>query len=220
MYLYLYKNEAINIKSQLEPGREKQSDFSERMVKKALRDYAPRKGIANTEEELKSLIILRDEKGKPYFAFSDLAGRQSEKFPIHYSVSHSGSFWGCLMAQEPVGFDMEEFRDKVNHIKIAKRYFTEEEYQYILKMGLEGFFDIWVSKEAYVKFLGLGLSKGLDSFSVIKDGKLSPFVRMLKNEDEPEAQLSRIETYSIQHGVKAAHCSGSGKAIESILTIV
>lgn len=220
MYLYLYRNESVDIKPGTELISKDRSDFSDYMVKKILRDYFAKKSLVIPEEKLKALKILRDRKGKPYFMFpcakkSDLVN----KHPIHYSVSHSGAWWGCMITDEPVGFDIEQYSEKVNHLKIAKRYFTKREYQYILQTGLVGFFKIWVRKEAYVKFLGLGLAKGLDSFSVIRDMQLSPVIIQIKKEDEQVLPICCIEECFIEKGIEAAYCSNSGNPIKEIILL-
>jgi len=162
-------------------------------------------------------MIQREAKGKPYFA--DLSGgKYKGKSAVHYSVSHSGNWWGCLMAEEPVGFDMEVCREKINYEKIAQRFFTKEECEWIHSYGLDAFFDIWVRKEAYVKYLGSGLGEGLDSFSVIENGHLAQMVSAKK--DEGGKHLSCfIQSCEIQDGVKAAYCSSSGNPVKTIISL-
>ncbi|MDD4566221.1 MAG: 4'-phosphopantetheinyl transferase superfamily protein [Eubacteriales bacterium] len=230
MYLYLHKHESSGAagaqrpKDDWLPGnkpfRENRSDFSDNMVKKILRDYSAKKHLMISEEELKALRILRDRKGKPYpmFPCAEESGPVNRQ-PIHYSVSHSGTWWGCMIADEPVGFDLEKYREKVNHLKIAKRYFTETEYQYILNTGLNGFFKVWVRKEAYVKFLGFGLAKGLDSFSVIRDMQLSPVIVPIKKGTERGSPFCRMEGCFIEEDIEAAYCNSSGNPIKEIISL-
>lgn len=209
MYLYLHKHESIDKK----PGTESSDDKSYRsdnMVKKILRDYLDKKDVMVSEEELNNLQILRDRKGKPHIQFPCREENGSKnRLPIHYSISHSGNWWGCIMADEPVGFDIEQHRDKVNHYKIAERYFTKMEKEYILRTGLDGFFKVWVRKEAYVKFLGSGLANVLNRFSVINDMELSPIVIPIIKEGEPGLPFCHINECFIENGIEAAYCSGS-----------
>ena len=60
---------------------------------------------------------------------------------------------------------------------IAKRFFSENEYKYILESESQGnaFYEIWTKKEAYVKFLGTGLSTPLSSFDVTNKNLSSKF---------------------------------------------
>lgn len=97
--------------------------------------------------------------GKPYFKDIDF---------VHFSVSHSGGIWALAMHDKPVGLDIE-FRKKRldNYLKLAERFFTVQEYDYVKMNGLGGFLRIWVRKEACLKLTGQGLSGGLRSFTVI-----------------------------------------------------
>ncbi len=100
--------------------------------------------------------------GKPYLLNSD---------GYHFSVSHSGSCIAFAGGDAPVGIDVERIRE--GRLKIAKRFFTGNEYSFIEKSADPDteFFKIWTAKEAYVKMLGVGLSKPLRSFDVL-DGSL------------------------------------------------
>lgn len=218
MYLYLYQNEAQNTVKQRGEEKKDSSGFSEQMVRKALRDYNNREKLGIPVEKLDETEIQRREKGKPYFSLPEEKDR-SIKPQVHYSVSHSRDWWGCLMAEEPVGFDLEIFREKIDFEKIAKRFFTEEEHKYTQLYGLEGFFELWVRKEAYIKYLGLGLAKGLNTFSVIQAGKLSSRVIEKKKGRGEEHLVCHISACEIQKDVKAAYCSGSGKSIKSIISL-
>ena len=217
MYLYLYHDENQSNKAKEDFDQKKRSEFRELLVRKALKDYAKRQQLEMKESDLQRIMIRKEEKGKPYFAvlFEDCT---ETKLTTHYSVSHSGRWWGCLMAEEPVGFDLEVHRENVSYNKIAQRYFTEEEHEFISAEGLEAFFEIWVRKEAIVKYLGSGLAEGLDSFSVIK-GELFLNEVIVKEKDGRESLTCRISTCEIQDGVKSAYCSESGTLIRNIITL-
>ena len=209
MYLYIYQRDSDALKVS-------DSRFSDRMVRSALDDFLNRKKIRISEETLNHLEIRRDEKGKP--CFSCPMQKVSRLEAVHYSVSHSGTWWGCLMAEESVGFDMEAFRDRIHYMEIAKRFFTEEEYEYVTKTGLEGFFNIWVRKEAYIKFLGTGLAEGLGSFSVVRDMELSPVVIIDRAECYgPMPPLHHLVSCNIQEDVIAACCSSGGLPISQVI---
>ena len=55
----------------------------------------------------------------------------------------------------------------------AVRFFTPEETGFVKSNGADGFFRLWVRKEAYVKYMGEGISYGLDSFSLSDGIRLS-----------------------------------------------
>ena len=107
------------------------------------------------------------EHGKPYVLNSR---------DYHFSVSHSGNAIVFVGDSFPVGIDIEQIADE--NLKMAKRFFTCNEYEYIInsKQLNIAFYKIWTSKEAYVKMLGLGLSKPLKSFDVLNESINCSFV--------------------------------------------
>jgi 4'-phosphopantetheinyl transferase len=169
----------------------------------ALKDYCSRARRVLSPKEQDAVRVLRDPKGKPHFEGCN---------GIFFSVSHSGNWWSCLMAEEEVGFDLEVIRHRKNFERIAARFFTEEEHQYVILNGLLGFFEIWVRKEAYVKYLGTGLSEGLRTFSVATKETLLQEVRIHRQEaDSKEAYLLGFSEISSE--IKAAYCCKSGNTI-------
>lgn len=77
------------------------------------------------------------------------------------------------ISNNPVGVNVEKIREI--DVRIAKRFFTECELNYIKKDRnciYEHFFEIWTKKEAYIKYIGKGLSVSLNSFDVT-DKRLS-----------------------------------------------
>lgn len=103
--------------------------------------------------------VVRNSHGKPLFGGRD---------DLYFSLSHSGKYVGVAFSQKKVGFDIQEHR-KRNYNRIAKRFFSYYEYRFVEQRGETAFFDIWTAKESYVKYIGKGLSFGLDSFSVMSD---------------------------------------------------
>lgn len=105
-----------------------------------------------------SISLATNKYGKLYLANND---------SYHFSISHTRNMIAVAVSNEPVGVDVEMIRS--DNLKIAKRFFTENEIAYIEEnpSGIfERFFEIWTKKEAYLKFLGTGLNTSLKSFSV------------------------------------------------------
>ena len=105
------------------------------------------------------------EHSKPF-----LHGRDDFQF----SFSHAGGYVAFVCGKRSVGVDIERTdREKEN---IARRHFTENEYEAIYTRKEKTFAEIWTAKEAYVKYLGTGLSKGLNTFDVLDDSTGCRFV--------------------------------------------
>lgn len=152
------------------------------VIKNVLMDYNARADAGVDPALIKSLKIGEGSHGKPFF----------EEIPeVKFSISHSGSWWGCLMTDRPVGVDLEDLEKRdityERYLAISNRFFTEDERIFVsgnktsnivrgensgdepdwdVKMR---FFHVWTRKEAYVKYLGTGLGEGLSNFSVFDE---------------------------------------------------
>ncbi|MEE6450281.1 4'-phosphopantetheinyl transferase superfamily protein [Gottfriedia acidiceleris] len=98
-------------------------------------------------------------------------GKPIASYPnnVHFNVSHAGIWVVCIVDEQPVGIDVEQIQ--VVDLEIARDFFMKEEYDFIIdSTDIEGqyrrFFQIWTMKECYVKAIGEGLNKSLQSFSV------------------------------------------------------
>lgn len=83
--------------------------------------------------------------GKPVYSNSD----------IHFNLSHAGDYVVCAVSDRAVGIDIERLRR--NAIKVAKRFFTQAECDWIGDDNLR-FSRLWTLKEAYAKLTGEGIA--------------------------------------------------------------
>lgn len=105
--------------------------------------------------------VEKNQYGKPR-----IAGRKD----FHYNLSHAGNWAVIAYCSEEVGIDIEKISWDNGKERLARRFFTENEQAYVFQDGenqAQRFFQIWTGKESYLKFLGTGLSKALDSFDVL-----------------------------------------------------
>jgi 4'-phosphopantetheinyl transferase len=149
------------------------------------------------------LDIRYGEKGKPC-----LPGD-----PVHFNLSHSGDWVVAALASAPVGIDVE--RIKPNKLKIARRFFTDNEFDSIMEKPeehrLDHFFELWTMKESYLKAVGKGLTQSLSSFSVIsKSGEY-------KLENNGNFAGVNFRSYSLGHGYKLAVCAMEDLFAESVV---
>lgn len=68
----------------------------------------------------------------------------------------------CMVSQQPCGLDLQYVKD-CKYEEIARRLFTKEEQHYVELWGQEGFFDVWVRKEALCKCTGQGIFSDMPS---------------------------------------------------------
>ena len=98
---------------------------------------------------IESIIINKDENGKPY----------AENMSIHFNISHSGDYVLCAIGDKPVGVDIEQIREIKS--RLIDFVCTNEEKNYVLENEAQKqnrFFEIWTAKEAYFKYKGTGIT--------------------------------------------------------------
>ena len=92
--------------------------------------------------------------------------------PLQFNVSHTHGRSVLAFAQnEPLGVDVERCIDLRDRDELAASCFSASElsqYQSLAPTSrLQGFYNGWTRKEAFIKATGEGLSRRLDSFSVV-----------------------------------------------------
>lgn len=88
------------------------------------------------------LIFSKTELGKPFL----------KNHPnIHFNISHSGDMVACIIADYPVGIDIQKIRSY--NQKIAERVCNEKEFKKIENSSDKSleFIKIWTQKEAVIK---------------------------------------------------------------------
>lgn len=108
------------------------------------------------------LVFAYAEHGKPYLPdFPDL----------RFNLSHSHEAAVCALCRgAELGVDLEWTERRVEHLLVGRRFFSPPEVEKLdgtpENRQREVFFNCWTRKEAYIKALGDGLSRPLDSFGV------------------------------------------------------
>ncbi len=97
--------------------------------------------------------IIYNEYGKPYL----------ENNPLYFNISHSGIYTALVISDAEVGIDIE----KIHMPKNALLHVCNEEEKRLIK-SVEDFTIMWVKKESYVKYLGIGISYGLKNVDTTK----------------------------------------------------
>ena len=89
---------------------------------------------------------------------------------LEFNSSHSGDWLLLALARgHPLGVDVERWRDLPDRALVIRFFSTAEIAEWTAlpeSLRTEGFFNGWARKEAYLKALGTGLAKPLDSFQV------------------------------------------------------
>ncbi|TZF92720.1 4'-phosphopantetheinyl transferase superfamily protein [Chryseobacterium panacisoli] len=87
--------------------------------------------------------------------------------PVHFNISHSKDLVACVIAEFPVGIDVEFFDTSINYLDFEFQM-TTEEFEKIngAEDRISSFFTYWTAKEAVIKAHGDGMMIPLDSFEV------------------------------------------------------
>jgi len=123
-----------------------------------------------------------------YGAYGKPAVRGVDEHGLCFSLSHAGGLaLYAVTLRRRIGIDLELPRKGLDIERIAARQFSAAEASALAAQPadqrVEGFFRCWTRKEAYVKGLGLGLSRPLDRFTV----SLGPDPALLADADDPRA---------------------------------
>lgn len=124
--------------------------LTDALILRAVKEY----GIS-----VSSLKVIRDHRGKPFIV-------PHSEVKVNVSVSHCGSTFAAIVSDANCGIDIQEARN-TDVLKIAERFFSEEEYRLVEKEGSDRFFRLWTRKEAYAKYTGGGLGQVMRKISVI-----------------------------------------------------
>ena len=123
---------------------------------------------------------LREEYGMrevPEFAYEPNGKPYLKKHPeIHFNLSHCSRAAMCVVADHPVGCDIEAVPDELD-MEFCRYCFSDEEVAAILASYTPTitFTTLWTQKEALLKLTGIGLS----DMSQLSTFHLSPFTSHL-----------------------------------------
>lgn len=101
--------------------------------------------------------MIKEIYGRESFEISYNGNGKPELEFCFFSISHSGNYAVCAVAETPVGIDIENtgrFRKRGKYM-----FFTDNETRYVNSAdSARRFCIIWTRKEAYIKALGEPLS--------------------------------------------------------------
>ena len=127
-----------------------------------------------------------------------------ESCNLHFNISHSGQWAVCAIAEVPVGIDVERHR-KVNP-GLAERFFSPDEVAMLKalppEMQAEKFIGLWTLKESFLKAIGRGLTRNLNSFSI---SQLQGDMYRISGDDS--ASEFHLRLYDLTADYKLAVCA-------------
>ena len=104
---------------------------------------------------------IYNEFGKPYIKDSNL----------YFSLSHSNGVIALAVSKEEIGLDIELIKDVKDNL--ALKVMNEAEYNIYKGLSkndkISYFYEVWTSKEAYVKKLGTSLTLNPSNINIDTD---------------------------------------------------
>ena len=136
---------------------------------------------------------VRTASGKPFIP---------DREDFHFNLSHSGRWVVIAWASRPVGIDVETLLMDESKENLARRFFHADEQAYLFSVSGEDrakrFYEIWTKKESYLKYLGTGINRPLDSFSVLDSPDVNFHCQLLEDAvltlcaEKPECQFIHL----------------------------
>jgi 4'-phosphopantetheinyl transferase len=116
------------------------------------------------QSDAREIVFAYSAEGKPSLDVR-------HQTDLHFNVSHSGEIAAfAFTLGRKIGIDVELIRRDVDVDEIPKRFFSCAEQKCMSSLEgeikVQGFFNCWTRKEAYVKAVGAGLSLPLRNFDV------------------------------------------------------
>ncbi len=150
--------------------------------------------LRDERREFELVHLAQGRYGKPYILEQQLC----------YNLSHGGSYVAAVFTDCEAGIDIERIRTA--KLPVAKRFFTEEEYQYLLSFEEKeksqsdtkatpqdvAFARMWTRKESYIKAVGEGMHLPLANFCVLTDQIAGDEVYYLRSWEIPEGYAMSV----------------------------
>ena len=186
----------------------------ERSKAERMRIEAPRKHYVAARAIMRQIIAayMKEKPERLEFQYGPnekpALARAFSRTGITFNMSHSHglALYGVTLERE-IGVDIEKIRQDMSITDLAKRFFSNREYEELINLPAEqkeqGFFNCWTRKEAYLKSTGQGLKFPLSHFDV----SLAPGepAALLEHRTAPEqASLWSIAELDIGPGYAAA----------------
>lgn len=147
------------------------------------------------------------EQGKPLCREPD----GGELVPFNLSHSHGIALLG-VSASGAIGVDLEAVRFETDWKRLTRRFFAPRETEWLLSLpeeeGRAAFFRCWTAKEAFLKAVGVGLTRPLSAVEVAPVDSTATSLRFVRIEGETEeASRWHLRTFAPLPGFQAAVAS-------------
>lgn len=110
------------------------------------------------------------------FQYTEFGKPTLKNIILNFNVSHANN---CILIaitkHMRVGIDVEYHKSTLEHLSIAKKFFTQKEYAHLLILPSDErnvtFYHYWTQKEAFLKGIGLGLQIPLNQLDISENNE-------------------------------------------------
>lgn len=154
----------------------------------------------------KEIKFVAGDRGKPVIPGSS----------IRFNLSHSAGVSLLAVAQaRDVGVDVERIDPTLDELRIAARFFSRAEHKALATLPAgdrnRAFFSVWTRKEAFLKGLGLGISRHLDRFTVSVSPSSPPVLERVEWDANVAGQWTLVDL-DVGNDCRATLAVEGGKA--------
>ncbi len=181
-----------------------------------------KKRFVITRATLKNLIGFFEgiDPKKIYFDYNQYGKPAYSAGFFQFNVAHSGTLGLIgISAVGAIGVDVEEFRPQTEIETIAKRFFSPVEFaEFCTLIGndrLQGFFNAWTRKEAFIKAVGMGLSMPLHAFDVNLTPGCPAKLKQVRYKNMISAEW-QLQNLPVRQNYAASFCVGTAQPFEFI----
>lgn len=161
-------------------------------------------------------------QGKPSVKQS---GSTKNEMELYFNMSHSGDYVVLAVGDAPLGIDVE--RKRSDRLKVAKRCFCKEEYEYIISAindeeQVERFLEYWTLKEAFVKYIGKGLAVPLNSFLIKREASNYRLILLAEASiygDALDVGNISLESFELCAGYRISICHNNIESVQNVKKI-
>ncbi len=209
--MFISRNEIHIYRSSLESTAEKLKEFELLLSPDELQKAYRYKFEKDRDHYITGRALLRSILGKYLnqapdeiiFCYSDKGKPIMKNSNIKFNLAHSGGKAVFAFSENAeVGIDIEYMRELPDALEIAKRFFSDEEFNEFLKVSedeiREAFFNCWTRKEAFIKAVGEGLSYPLKDFTVTLIPGVNPEIKWIKDKVDEVIEWNLVNIESDQ----------------------
>ncbi len=174
------------------------------------------KSVLNSYTQISPKYIRVNFNHKPQMEFSENLSQPLINFspvPLYYNLSHTEDFSVMALATREIGVDLEKFRPVNEKARLNPKVFSKEERQMIKQDAKSEascvyFWKLWTLKEAFLKWLGLGLQSNLSILPRLNFIEKQKGVHILQNQtlnlQNPINQINSEKVILLQNQINSS----------------